>query len=68
MSPTQFVDQCLDLAGPIEASEDTRRTLEEFAEEDGPLTFGDETARSESEERIGRMLQLVVSSPEYQFA
>jgi uncharacterized protein (DUF1800 family) len=68
VAPGEFVERCLDLAGPIEASEDTRRVLEEFASEDGPLTFGNDEERTQSEARIGRMLQLVVSSPEYQFA
>jgi len=68
VEPDQFVDQCLDLAGPLDASDDTRRVLSEFAAEDGPLTFGGDDERARSEARIGRMLQLVVSSPEFQFA
>ena len=67
VEPGAFVDECLDLAGPVHASKDTRRVLEEFAAEEGPLTFGDDEERAASEARIGRMLQLVVSSPEYQF-
>jgi len=68
VAPDAFVEQCLDLAGPIAASEDTRRVLEEFASEDGPLTFDSDEECARSEARIGRMLQLVVSCPEYQFA
>lgn len=68
IAPAEFVEQCLDLAGPIAASDDTRRVLEEFASEGGPLTFGNDEECAKSEERIGRMLQLVVSCPEYQFA
>ena len=68
VEPDQFVEQCLDLAGPLDASDGTRRILEQFASEEGALTFGDDDERAKSEARIGRMLQLVVSSPEYQFA
>ena len=68
VSPERFVEQCLDLAGPLHASDSTRRTLAEFAAEDGPLTFATESERDRSEARIGHMLQLVVASPEYQFA
>lgn len=68
LEPSEFVEQCLDLSGPLEASDDTRRVLEEFASEEGPLTFGSDEERAESEARVGRMLQLIVASPEYQFA
>ena len=67
VEPEQFVDQCLDLVGPIEASDDTRSVLREFADSEGALTFGNDDERSESEARIGRMIQLIVASPEYQF-
>jgi uncharacterized protein (DUF1800 family) len=68
LAPAEFVEQCLDLSGPLEASDDTRRVLEEFASEDGLLMFGTEEERATSEARIGRMVQLIVASPEYQFA
>ena len=68
VEPEALVDQVLDLAGPVPASEETRRVLAEFASEEGLLTFDTDDARETSEARIGRMLQLVVSSPEYQFA
>ena len=68
LAPAEFVEQCLDLSGPLDASDDTRRVLEEFASEDGPLTFGTDEERATSEARVGRMLQLIVASPEYQFA
>ena len=68
VEPEALVDQVLDLAGPVLASDDTRRVLAEFASEEGPLTFDSDDAREHSEARIGRMLQLVVSCPEFQFA
>jgi len=68
LAPAEFVEQCLDLSGPLDASDDTKRVLEEFALEDGPLMFGTDEERATSEARVGRMLQLIVASPEYQFA
>jgi uncharacterized protein (DUF1800 family) len=68
ISPSDFVERCLDLAGPIEVEEETRDALLKFAERGGELRFDDDEARKESEERIGRMLTLIVASREYQFA
>ncbi len=53
-----LVDGCLDLAGPLEASEATRAALLEAAASNG-VSEG---------ERVARMLTLVASTPEYQFA
>ena len=66
-TPNEFVDRCLDLCGPLEFSEHSRATLVEFAEEEGGLSF-ENGAGEEAAVRIGRMLQLIVSAPEYQFA
>ena len=38
------------------------------AAEEGPLTVGEGGINNVTEDRIGRMLQLIVSAPEYQFA
>ncbi len=66
-TPNEFVDRCLDFCGPLEFSEHSRATLVEFAEEEGGLSF-ENGAGEEAAVRIGRMLQLIVSAPEYQFA
>jgi hypothetical protein len=65
-SPDEFVDRCLDLCGPLEVSADTRETLVDFAQQDGPLSFSNGTS-DEARARIGRMVQLIVAAPEYQF-
>ena len=67
VSPDEFVDTCLDLAGPVVVEEDTRRDLTRQAESEGELHFGSDAEREESEARILRMLQLVVSTREFQF-
>ena len=38
------------------------------AAEEGNLSFGNETEAEQSEQRIIRMLQLIVASREFQFA
>ena len=65
-TPEQFVDRCLDLCGPLDVSAQTRTALVEFAEEEGTLSF-DNGASEQAANRIGRMVQLIVAAPEYQF-
>ena len=68
ISPSELVDRCLDLVGPMEVCAETRNALLAFAERGGELRFDTEEQRRESESRIGRMLTLIVASREYQFA
>jgi len=68
LTPAAFVDRCLELAGPLDASSTTRAALLRFAESGGELRFGSEAEQEESRGRVARMLQLIVASPEYQFA
>ncbi len=67
LSPAKFVDRCLDLAGPVIVAQDRREGLLSYAESGGDLKFGSDTERMDSEERVARMLQLIVSTREYQF-
>ena len=66
--PEEFVDRVLDLIGPIEAGDETRGGLMEYAEVGGDLAFGTADEEAESSARVVRMLQLVVASREFQFA
>ncbi len=66
-SAEELVDRCLDLCGPLEVSAQTRATLVEEAQEEGPLSLGD-GATEEAAARVGRLVQLIVAAPEYQFA
>ena len=68
MSPEQFVDNCLDLIGPIEVSEATLLSLIDFAKEGGDLRNGTEEERIAFTQRVGQMLQMIVSTQEFQFA
>ncbi|MCZ0940420.1 MAG: DUF1800 family protein, partial [Caldilineaceae bacterium] len=72
LTPEQFVDTCLDLAGPVNLEDKTRADLIRFAQSGGDLIFSSNGSTNgqtdESTDRIVLMLQLIVASREYQFA
>ncbi len=68
MSAEEFVDECLDLMGPVEVSEKTHNSLIEHAKGAGPLTMGGEEEHDRFAQRVGEMLQLIVATAEYQYA
>ena len=72
LTPEQFVDSCLDLAGPVNLEDKTRADLISFAQSGGDLVFSSNGSANgetdESTDRIVLMLQLIVASREYQFA
>ena len=61
LTPEMFVDTCLDLMGPLEVNEDTRRELVSHAGESGVLSWEMEQDDATSSKRVGEMLQLIVS-------
>ncbi len=67
MSPREFVEGCLDLIGPIEVVDETMRGLVAFAEDAGELYNGTEEERIEFARRVGQMLQIIVSTQDFQF-
>jgi uncharacterized protein (DUF1800 family) len=68
MSPREFAEGCLDLMGPLEVSESTLLSLIEFAEKGGELRNTTEEERIDFTRRVGQMLQMIVSTQEFQFA
>ena len=68
LSPEEFVNRCLDLVGPLTASEETRDALLRYAVAEGNLDLTSQENRETGKARIVRMLQLIVASREYQFA
>ena len=68
VSPERFVEMALDLVGAENAGSDTHDALMRFANLDGDLTFDTEENAQKSAERVGRMVQLIVATREYQFA
>ena len=67
LSPEGLVDACLDLIGPLEVADGTRQELVAHASSEGTLEFQNGNGHR-SAERIRDMLQLIVSTREYQMA
>ena len=65
--PEKFVDNCLDLLGPIDVGDATRQELLVMAAQEGDLRWDTEEARGASAQRVGDMLALIASTREYQF-
>ena len=68
LSPQQLVDLCLDLLGPLAVSDATHQELLAYAEKGGWVRFGSGDKDGFSAERVVEMLQLLVSTREYQLA
>lgn len=66
LTPEAFVDRCLELVGYVVIDDETREGLMSYAELGGMLAFGNYTEREESKSRALRMLQLIVSTRQYQ--
>src|SRR5207237_10099450 len=68
LTPEALVDHCLDLMGSLSVGNETRQALLRYARQDGALRFDTPDERQASAVRLGRLLQLIVASKEYQFA
>jgi len=66
LSPEEFVDQTLDLIGPLPARPVTRNTLVNHVSAGGPLSFNGAND-SAADARVTELLQLIVATREYQF-
>ncbi|MDC0034863.1 DUF1800 domain-containing protein [Chloroflexi bacterium] len=64
----ELVDRCLDLVGPIEVGDETRAALTNYAEEVGDVDLTSDENKDDNAHKIARMIQLIVSTREYQFA
>ena len=68
LSPAQLVDSCLESLGQYEITEPTRANLIDHARRQGNLTFARRGAAACAASRIAELLQLIVSTREYQLA
>ena len=68
LSPERLVDACLDQLGAISVPEDTRSVLVASAAKSGDLDTRNLEAGGEAEQRVGDLLQLIASAPEFQLA
>ena len=64
----QVVDACLDLVGPISASESTMQALISQVAQSGDVDLTNRAPGGESERRIGDILGLIASTREFQLA
>ena len=67
-SPEELVDSCLDILGPIPASDETRSTLVEHASRQGDLSLKGHQRGDNGEQRVGELLGLIASMREFQLA
>ena len=67
LTPDEFVDRTLDLVGPMTVESHTREALLDYANSGGDLRFGTDEEREKSSARVGRMIQFIVASVDYQF-
>ena len=65
LAPDAVVDACLDLVGPLTVGPDARGAMIGHVREEGPLAFDDADAAAQ---RVVRLLQVIVSTREYQLA
>jgi uncharacterized protein (DUF1800 family) len=64
-SPEQFVDNCLDLVGPLQVSAPTHKALLDHANKAGAFKLGGADDQAQ-QERVGEMLALIVATREFQ--
>ena len=67
-TPEQLVDGCLDLMGPLEIASESHQELVDYATEIGDTRWDSPETIKASSERVGELLQLIVSLREYQYA
>jgi uncharacterized protein (DUF1800 family) len=67
-SPQQLVDGCLDLLGPLEVTPETHRALVAHASQAGVAKCASAKDQEQFARRVAEMLQLIVSTREFQFA
>ena len=66
-SPRSTVDTCLELLGPMVVADETRAELIGHTEAGGDFAW-DDSNEADSARRVSELLQLIVSTREYQFA
>ncbi len=68
MAPNDLVYNCLVLIGPIEVGDETHAALDNCANVIGDIDLSTNKLRTENAAKVGRMIQLIVSTQEYRFA
>ncbi len=68
LSPEQFVEGCLDLVGPLDVAEETRRELVAHAQRGSEARHRTAAEKAEFTRRAGEMFQMIAATAEFQFA
>ena len=68
VASNDLVDKCLVLIGPIEVGDETHTALDNCANVIGDIDLSTDKLRTENAAKVGRMIQLIVSTQEYRFA
>ena len=68
LTPSELVDGCLDLIGPIQVSDETREALTGYVAMKGDVPLRDGDSAEGSANRVGEVLGLISATREYQLA
>ncbi len=66
MSSDELVDHCLDVLGPVDVQDGTSNGLKNYAAKYGDLTWSDVESSEQFDKAAVAVIQLIVSSMEYQ--
>tara|TARA_B100001167_G_C16741471_1_gene291230 strand:- start:309 stop:1127 length:819 start_codon:yes stop_codon:yes gene_type:complete len=68
MSSDDLVDACLDILGPLDVLDTTRSGLKNYASKYGELSWGNDDASAQFDDAAVAIIQLIVTTQEYQTA
>ena len=68
LSPEKLVGACLEVLGPLDLLDSTHRNLVDYATKFGEVSFSDEVLSPRADEAVVALIQLIVSTQEYQMA
>ena len=68
ISPEELVDRCLDLMGAVTVGDETRTALAQHVATQGDLDLRGHQEGDASGRRVGDLLRLIASTPEFQLA
>ena len=66
LSPARLVDLCIYVLGPLEVLDSTRNGLVDYASTYGDLSFADPESSAEADRAVVEVLQLLVTTQDYQ--
>jgi hypothetical protein len=66
ISPARLVDLCIEILGPLDVLDSTRNGLVDYASKYGDLSFADGESAAEADKAAVAVLQLLVTTQDYQ--